>query len=1007
MSHFKVEQLYIKWNEKFTITAKNIEITTTPKKKQEKSNKRQLKEFFDVLRNVREFSDLVKEVDIQRIAINNYQLSYKFKEGTKSYLTLQSDKLKLDANLREENNRFIVDINRFHIIEQDTTIHGTVVFDNKHELITSKLDWNIRNDANLTSYIYMNTHRMFYSVESHNIIKNLPVIIQSLKLPNYIHKWVYDAVKLNDANIYKFYGYVNINQPDNLIKTIHADAELSNVAYTFDTRLAPVSASNVYLKFERGILDIHLKNGLFHKQELQNSFLDIDLNPEKYILHLYLHDKLSLDSDVLNLLNTYEIKIPFMQTSSTIDTKLDLNIKLDGFDTDANGTFAFDHGTFLYKNINLDASNGLVVLNGPRVDVKSMNLSYKDYVDTNVSGYLIPKNNEGKIGIDLNRINIKDLSISQKQSALHLVYNVTPKQDIITVSPSILHYKKDDVNLNGFDIKFNLQTLYAKIAPFQLAIANKIAASVSGDINLDALTSDLDIKFSKFQYQNFRLNQNSLDLALKYDKALHVRVDKSSSWKYKDSLVTLSPVRALFDQERVKISDTQINFADSFNTKLSVDYDANQSLGILTLQNVAVKNNLLKSFFNPHEKYRLKIDNSDEDTQIAFDQYNTKLNLQKNGLWVLRCQDFNKIYKNVPLLNDLNITNGNFMLSSTANDGEYYFSGLVKSPYKVLVKNNTPLDSYTFYGTYSPEQTDVTVNNDLHININKEIKLSSKGIGFNIPSLVKFTDQHPFKADSNSSMRITLNAQESYLYFSSNRKMMANTLNVEYDNSGLSAQIKYEKGNANFNLNQFGLFYLTGSNFNDQFMEKLFATSKFSKGALSFTFSGSFEDFAGVIEIDNTILKEYGALNNLFAFVNTVPSLVTFQVPGFSQNGLHVKNMYVGFTSKKGMYDLSDISLNSKEIKIFGKGTMNMNNETLDLDLNLKSDLASQASKIPIVGYILFDKDSISTSVKVNGSIYDPQVSTSVAKDIMIAPLNILKRTLLLPIELFTPSSDK
>ena len=86
---------------------------------------------------------------------------------------------------------------------------------------------------------------------------------------------------------------------------------------------------------------------------------------------------------------------------------------------------------------------------------------------------------------------------------------------------------------------------------------------------------------------------------------------------------------------------------------------------------------------------------------------------------------------------------------------------------------------------------------------------------------------------------------------------------------------------------------------------------------------------------------------------------------------------------------------------------MNLRTDTLDLDLNLKTDLGSKASKIPIVGYILFGKDSISTSLKVTGSIYDPDVSTTVAKDMIIAPLNIIKRALLLPVELFSPSSKE
>ncbi|SFV51756.1 FIG01209130: hypothetical protein [hydrothermal vent metagenome] len=53
-----------------------------------------------------------------------------------------------------------------------------------------------------------------------------------------------------------------------------------------------------------------------------------------------------------------------------------------------------------------------------------------------------------------------------------------------------------------------------------------------------------------------------------------------------------------------------------------------------------------------------------------------------------------------------------------------------------------------------------------------------------------------------------------------------------------------------------------------------------------------------------------------------------------------------------------------------------------------------------MVGYIIFDGQSISTTLKVYGKLEDPKVETMLAKDIIVAPLNIIKRTLLLPFHL-------
>ena len=70
----------------------------------------------------------------------------------------------------------------------------------------------------------------------------------------------------------------------------------------------------------------------------------------------------------------------------------------------------------------------------------------------------------------------------------------------------------------------------------------------------------------------------------------------------------------------------------------------------------------------------------------------------------------------------------------------------------------------------------------------------------------------------------------------------------------------------------------------------------------------------------------------------------------------------------------------------------------------MKSDFGSSVSKIPLVGYILLGNETISASLKVDGKLSNPDVHTQIAKDIIIAPLNIIKRTLMLPFHLF---SDK
>ena len=185
-------------------------------------------------------------------------------------------------------------------------------------------------------------------------------------------------------------------------------------------------------------------------------------------------------------------------------------------------------------------------------------------------------------------------------------------------------------------------------------------------------------------------------------------------------------------------------------------------------------------------------------------------------------------------------------------------------------------------------------------------------------------------------------------------------------------------------------------------MQNLFAASKFKGGELDFSASGNTKVYNGYLNINNTTILEYGILNNILAFVNTIPSLVTFSLPGYNKNGLNVTNAYMSFKmDKSNELNIKDMSLDSKEIKIVGRGKANIKKNNIDMKLNLKTDLGSTLSKIPIVGYIFLGNETISTSLKVSGKLDDPEISTLIAQDIIVAPLNIIKRTLLFPLHIF------
>ena len=312
------------------------------------------------------------------------------------------------------------------------------------------------------------------------------------------------------------------------------------------------------------------------------------------------------------------------------------------------------------------------------------------------------------------------------------------------------------------------------------------------------------------------------------------------------------------------------------------------------------------------------------------------------------------------------------------------------------------MESYFINGEVDTKTKDIflKINEAVDVEIKDDIKIKAENIGINLHEITTFFSDRNSSSDENSTLKVSVDTKNCFIFVSENRHVISDTINFRLVNKVLSGELSHKQGRAVFNLKD-DAFHLYGDNFNDEFMGRLFYLSKFKGGALEFYINGPIDEYEGMIYIKDTTILDYKILNNILAFVNTVPSLVTFSLPGYNKNGIAAKNAYVNFKFKDDVYNISDIYLKSKEIEIVGFGEASTEKNSIDLDLNLRTSLGSSFSKIPLLGHILMGKENVSTTLKVTGKLDDPDIDTQIAKDIAVAPFNIIKRTFMLPFELF------
>ncbi|WP_373035309.1 AsmA-like C-terminal domain-containing protein [Sulfurimonas sp.] len=1005
LPNIQVQKLYIKWNEKLNISIQEIKIVKNSKRTKNRFSIKEVDKFFNALLL---FDNWFEKIEINKISFNDIKGSFKYIDGKDGFLVASSKNFSFKSSLFFESHLFNVKIEEFYDYKRNIKINGNIIFDGYRNLeLISSLNININNDVKLNAYLVSNSTKASYKIDSNEKIKSLKHTIEMFGMPKEVKYWAYDAIKTSDVELTSVHGWLEYNNLSDAYKNIYVKAVANNLSYTYNKKLEPVTTNNTKLEFKNGVLFIRPKDAYQYGFNLNKSWLKIDFTKKEELLTLFLLFNGKVTKDLIYLLNTYQIKLPFLQNSGNVDTNLKIEVGLRNIDVRAKGDFFTKKANFNYLGLDLDIYNAHVFLDNYDVSIKNMHSKYKDIATADVDVEFNAKKSEGTIDFRVQQVDFKDIGLRLKKSdtPLNISYKISNAQDTINAERSTWLFKDKDVNVEKVTIPFDLKTLEAQIPTTSIDIDNIASAYVSGTFALKPIRADLDVDILNFMLHDVRMDQSSASLKVNYSEKFILTSNDKIRLNANNLDYILDHIAIEMQEDEFRILNSDIEIKDFANAKLSAKYFFNDSNGTIKLKKLKFKNKDFGDIFSSDDAINLDVESNQKKTEIKAKDYNAQLTL-KDKEWILKFNSIADIAKKSKLLQDNNITNGDFTLYKNQNNTNIQFLSNIKYPYKILTSQNTPTDNYVLKGEIKNTSKDISlnINGSVDVDIGKEIRISANNTGISIDEVLNyFNDRNSSAAGAKN---VIFNANNCYLYISKNRHVVSDNINLQYFNNIVSAQLKYKEGSAGFELKD-GKFYLYGDNFSDKFMDNLFALSKFKGGNLSFSMTGTTQEYSGLMYIKDTTVIDYKVLNNILAFVNTIPSLVTFSVPGYSKNGLEVSSAYMNFHTKDDIFNITDISLDSKEMDILGRGTASYKNNSIDVELNLKTDLGSSVSKIPVVGYILLGEDSISTSMKISGKLNDPKVQSLIAKDIAVAPLNIIKRTLLLPFHLFEDDKDK
>ena len=380
-----------------------------------------------------------------------------------------------------------------------------------------------------------------------------------------------------------------------------------------------------------------------------------------------------------------------------------------------------------------------------------------------------------------------------------------------------------------------------------------------------------------------------------------------------------------------------------------------------------------------------------ESWKLALPLYKTAITGKKKSFTLL-CSDIKPV---LPYFTGvgLKFSGGSLRLVS-ADPKHYRFSGKVQWPSSYLYDKKGPITYFPFSGRYDGKDVyisalhqRITYNgarkilllNHLYIDGKKALSATTKG---------KQKTSHLHIKGNNSLIRY-----DKYVLLTDRFDLRVNGKNTTFIASKDGDTVRVDlNGNS---------IVVKARRIKAPMLRALIHFGGLTGGRYSLDMQGNIKGtMRGVITIEGGTVSRFKTYNNMIALFNTVPALSTLSDPGFSRKGFEVRSGRIEFRIVKNRIFFDTIYVDGKSAEISGKGTVSTINGAIDMDLAIRTarGLGKLIGSLPIVGYIIMGKDkSITTGVKVTGTLENPKVTTHVVLETLLAPFKMMVRTLKSP----------
>jgi hypothetical protein len=398
---------------------------------------------------------------------------------------------------------------------------------------------------------------------------------------------------------------------------------------------------------------------------------------------------------------------------------------------------------------------------------------------------------------------------------------------------------------------------------------------------------------------------------------------------------------------------------------------------------------------------------NDREVNVSVPDFNAEFS-GSNGTFSANITDITPLKRYVPLMQVLDLSGGNMHFEKKGENARADFNISMNTP--ILFNKGAPITNMTGELKIYPDGFSLAaMDNKLTFSQYENFsKGSIKDLELNIEAVINYIQRRKRLLEEaeftdSGDRQIYVTADSCALLYK-NHRLLTDTFSFYHVGDRSEINLKYRNAELSIGKNQSNIA-IRGNRIGTRWIRELSGINM-SSGVWDLSAYGSTDsaDLYAVIYIKDAVIEDAMIISNVIALINTLPSLVQFKKPGFSSRGFRVNNGVVELYYASGVLYINAMRLMGDNSDILAQGSIDLKNNEVNIYASIQSvkNAASLIGKIPVIGYLLLgDNNRIENVLHITGKIESPDVKSEVVEEVIFYPINVLKRTLTLPLTIF------